>query len=794
MSVFKLKMTSSRQTKSLLATMALGALLFSSESFSETPRIPIIPCEPERIESGDGRLPDSINNCDEPHGPGTPTRISVPSSSSNGSFSVSWGSSSGYVLRYELSQNRTGTSLWGNVYSGRALSKTVSVSDGSYRYRVRACNNVGCSGFRYSGTVTVASRPSTPSSIDYASYSNTGDVRVSWGNSSGSGKTYKLEKRKNNGGWTSAYSGGARSSTVTLDNGNYRFRVRACNANGCSSYRYGDAMIANQSEAMDLYSLYPHLVHEDNRNDAHARTTKTFIGEFPRRASAGNANSNPAARRSDADQPFSLGSGFDLLNAAYASLCLEMDHPEFRIVKNPSSKADEFEVTYIRNTSELFNSLEVTDSTSIDFTYKGVSAGVDSGSDRAVKSLEGTHNEVFVVKLVENRETWSLNTQPDPIKTVHVNDWLALANKTGRNAFRQRCGDRYISGVDLGARLFLVFAYDARRFTTEQISSYNSQISGGLRGAINGSYSNSEVQQFKGLLTSINTSVTAFSLGGPDNIDKQINILNFNQKATDFVNGTNEGNYRALKQYYRDYPHPRSLLSYNYYDLFHRYAPNLENVRRWNYLDAERERRCKTLNDYKQVGGSHIDLSHCESIKQEIQIAKEQCGRPQDRTYCLHPAAYYTAGVGSDPDRPGVLPQVQLYNEMERKIDYLEPRSASNSHSRSVTGGVWNKKCITVDEDVCLTEGVDTDCFTDVYQGNDLGTGRGFGLNMKEYHSPGSGGSQRHDTVTRGGLACLNSYVKACTKRIGGSKARIRFDHEIFGRCAIKKPFSLVGS
>jgi len=98
--------------------------------------------------------------------PGIPPSISAPSTDSNGAFTVSWGGASGTVTSYKLEQQVNGGS-WSQIYSGTSLSKAVSgLADGTYRYRVRACNNSGCSGYRTAGNNTVViSAPGTPPSI-----------------------------------------------------------------------------------------------------------------------------------------------------------------------------------------------------------------------------------------------------------------------------------------------------------------------------------------------------------------------------------------------------------------------------------------------------------------------------------------------------------------------------------------------------------------------------------------------------------------------------------------------------
>ncbi|MEP4888935.1 MAG: RHS repeat-associated core domain-containing protein [Aliiglaciecola sp.] len=178
--------------------------------------------------------------------PGVPSSISgVPSTSSTGSFTVSWGSSSGTLDRYKLYQQKNSGS-WTLIYSGGSRSKTVSLDDGTHKYRVKACNTTStyeaCSGYRTSGESKVAKTPGVPSSISgVPSTTNSGSFTVSWGTSTGSIDRYRLYQQKNNGSWTQIYSGTSRSKAVSLGDGTYKFRVRACNSTStyesCSGYR-----------------------------------------------------------------------------------------------------------------------------------------------------------------------------------------------------------------------------------------------------------------------------------------------------------------------------------------------------------------------------------------------------------------------------------------------------------------------------------------------------------------------------------------------------------------------------
>ena len=168
--------------------------------------------------------------------PSKPT-LSVPATSDDGDFTVTWTSASG-ATKYVLEEQSGGS--WTEVYSGSSLSKDFSgKDDGSYAYRVKACEGTtNCSGYSSTGSVTVLipiPPPPVPN-LSAPTGSNDGDYTVSWTASSGA-TSYVLEESSGSA-WKQAYSGSGRSKRFTgKDDGSYVYRVKACKANSnCSDY------------------------------------------------------------------------------------------------------------------------------------------------------------------------------------------------------------------------------------------------------------------------------------------------------------------------------------------------------------------------------------------------------------------------------------------------------------------------------------------------------------------------------------------------------------------------------
>lgn len=177
--------------------------------------------------------------------PGAPSSISGPSKSVTGTYSVAFGTASGIVTRYEVYESRNASfSPQSLVHNSSSTSVAISGrGNGTYYYRARACNGSGCGSFTSTISVVVALPPSVPGAMSIPSSSGTGSYTVSWGAASGNVTAYELQEATTQT-FTNAtliYSGSAQSFAVSgRGNGNYWYRVRACNgSNNCSGMRNG---------------------------------------------------------------------------------------------------------------------------------------------------------------------------------------------------------------------------------------------------------------------------------------------------------------------------------------------------------------------------------------------------------------------------------------------------------------------------------------------------------------------------------------------------------------------------
>lgn len=170
--------------------------------------------------------------------PGPPPQsaatLSAPASNATGSYSVSWSVVSG-ATAYQLEEN-VDNAGWAISETLPGTSKAFSGKPAaSFGYRVTACTSLGCGPYSASATTVVSyPAPSAAPVLDVPPDS-VGSYTVSW-SMVATATTYLIEERVNQGAWTQVYSGSGASLARTKPNGDYGYRARACNANGCSPY------------------------------------------------------------------------------------------------------------------------------------------------------------------------------------------------------------------------------------------------------------------------------------------------------------------------------------------------------------------------------------------------------------------------------------------------------------------------------------------------------------------------------------------------------------------------------
>ncbi|WP_367346186.1 RHS repeat protein [Stenotrophomonas bentonitica] len=164
------------------------------------------------------------------------TSVSVPTSSNTGSYPVTWNPAA-LATEYRLEQNHNGSG-WVEVQrDGSTLRNVSGAGDGTWSYRVLACNQAGCSGYSNTAAISVSLPPPTPSMVSTKRIQTAvTPIRLTcnaqWTAVPGAA-TYELLRDGSN----IAYTGPL--TRVSASGGTYcatTYQVRACNAGGCSAW------------------------------------------------------------------------------------------------------------------------------------------------------------------------------------------------------------------------------------------------------------------------------------------------------------------------------------------------------------------------------------------------------------------------------------------------------------------------------------------------------------------------------------------------------------------------------
>jgi chitodextrinase len=182
-----------------------------------------------------------------PPAPGVPGTLTITSPDLDGTYDISWIASNGAItgisLTYQLYEaTASNFSNETQVYTGTDPTKHfIGQANGTYYYRVRACNLASCSALQPGANPMVVTltpgTPGRPTFVPAVSYINVGTYTVGWTAPSGVPVTsYQLLENIAFGSESQIYSGATPSFGVSgRGNGTYSYRLRACNA-GCSAY------------------------------------------------------------------------------------------------------------------------------------------------------------------------------------------------------------------------------------------------------------------------------------------------------------------------------------------------------------------------------------------------------------------------------------------------------------------------------------------------------------------------------------------------------------------------------
>ena len=178
---------------------------------------------------------------------GKPAKPAAPTlGEGDGQLTVSWTApddNGSAITDYDVRYKRSSASSWRNhAFSGTGTSTTIDnlTNDVEYEVQVLATNARGDSAWSDSGTGTPTSgevAPPTPTGLTGpAAGAVTDPYTISWNTATGA-TYYELRERMQGGDWTEYNTGSTTSKTFTgQESGSWDYRVRACNATGCSNW------------------------------------------------------------------------------------------------------------------------------------------------------------------------------------------------------------------------------------------------------------------------------------------------------------------------------------------------------------------------------------------------------------------------------------------------------------------------------------------------------------------------------------------------------------------------------
>lgn len=167
--------------------------------------------------------------------PATAPVLVAPGIGLSGTFNIEW-SAVASATRYTLEEASSAAGLYTVIYDAGLLRFAVTSRPAGDRfYRVQACNVAGCSPWSAPAKVAVVHPSGSSPVLSVPTTSINGVVAVQWSSIAGSVR-YELERAAAQG-WAQIYSGAALSfNEQGLASGIHRYRVRTCNAAGCSAW------------------------------------------------------------------------------------------------------------------------------------------------------------------------------------------------------------------------------------------------------------------------------------------------------------------------------------------------------------------------------------------------------------------------------------------------------------------------------------------------------------------------------------------------------------------------------
>ncbi len=184
---------------------------------------------------------DPGNATTTPQSPEKPT-VSAKSSSR---IVINWASVTG-ATSYEVHRSTSQDSDYSKLesYDGTSLNYNDTELDAgtAYYYKIKSCNDNGCSDFSSIASDTTTPKSPEKPTVTVKSSTNrisSSEINISWASVTGA-NSYQVHRSTSEGSGYQKISGGSLTETTYNDYGTsvgtYYYKVKACNASGCSSF------------------------------------------------------------------------------------------------------------------------------------------------------------------------------------------------------------------------------------------------------------------------------------------------------------------------------------------------------------------------------------------------------------------------------------------------------------------------------------------------------------------------------------------------------------------------------
>lgn len=327
------------------------------------------------------------------------------------------------------------------------------------------------------------------------------------------------------------------------------------------------------------------------------------LNENNARDSEGRTSGNSTPLPIDYSQRYWLGGGYDALNGELRASCLDIENLEFRIY--PANHTDDA-MNMAVDREELSRKLDLEFNAEASTSWRGAKIEPSFKASILKETSINTTSMVAIARFRHVKADIKLYESNLEIGSERAKD---LA--TDRHLFRERCGDKFVSGVKIGAELIIVVRVEQSHSIQADQTKLNSAIKVGLDKALGMSTSSSLNSEQKTLLKNFRISTHCYSNGATVHVcaDNGLNLSGLEigdttisdrinkakqDLADDIVTGKN---LSVLDTEFSLYPVPLAERGKAHEEVFFDYRKDLRKVQAWLRLESRIDALCKMVSD-----------------------------------------------------------------------------------------------------------------------------------------------------------------------------------------------------